>query len=790
MSAIFRATFGVFLLGPWLGSVTAGEYAGEQILEEVVVVAPNGGMLARDRVPARVQTATADDVDALQPLDLTELLNRGFGSVSINHAQNNPLQPDLNFRGQTASPLLGLPQGLSVYANGARMNETFGDTVNWDLLPLSAIHSVQLLAGTNPVFGLNSLGGALSLRMKNGFNYEGTGAEAWAGSFARRGGSVQHGGNSGSWGWYGNLDYFAEDGWRDFSESEALRGVGAISFREGERHFDLSLTHADSKLRGNGAAPAELLALERAAVFTHPDITDNSLTQVIAEGSRPLGNFGLSGTAFLRNLRTNTFNGDGTIFEECDIGGGEFLVEEDFADLDANDACNDGDDFVLVHDPDGQPIEAELGGEELNAVNNIGRRRQKSLGASAQLAHEQDLGDGRRNDLALGAGWQRGKSSFDAVVEVAQLAEDRSTTRTGIYADEFRTAVDSRVSTWSLYAANTFDATRTVSLTAAARYDHTRITLSDRSGQSPELNGSHRFDRINPAVGATWRGPAGLVAYASLSQASRTPTAVELACADETAPCSLPNAFLADPPLDEVVARSGELGLRGTTAVGMDWHIGAFHTVNRDDILFQTTGGAQANVGFFDNVADTRRRGLELELSQRLGSIRWKLDYSLVDATFRDHFVVNSPNHPLFGDDADEIDGAELIVGEDKLLVNPGREIPGIARHQANLLLDWQPTGSLRLGTDLNYRSGVHLRGDEINVLQRTDDFITVNLHGEYRFSSALSAFARLENLFDAGYETFGLLGEPDEVFETFEDPRFYGAGPPRGIWLGLRLKL
>jgi outer membrane receptor protein involved in Fe transport len=238
------------------------------------------------------------------------------------------------------------------------------------------------------------------------------------------------------------------------------------------------------------------------------------------------------------------------------------------------------------------------------------------------------------------------------------------------------------------------------------------------------------------------------------------------------------------------VARSAEFGLRGGTAAGVDWHVGAFHTVNRDDILFQTTGGAQANVGFFDNVSDTRRRGLELELSQRLGPVRWKLDYSLVDATFRDSFVVNSPNHPLFGDDADDIDGAELVVGEDKLQVNPGHEIPGIARHQANLRLDWQPTGKLRLGTDLNYRSGVYLRGDEINVLERTDGFITFNLHGEFRFSNSLSAFVRVENLFDASYETFGLLGEPDEVFESFEDPRFFGAGPPRGIWVGLRLQL
>src|SRR5690606_27158557 len=117
------------------------------------------------------------------------------------------------------------------------------------------------------------------------------------------------------------------------------------------------------------------------------------------------------------------------------------------------------------------------------------------------------------------------------------------------------------------------------------------------------------------------------------------------------------------------------------------------------------------------------------------GRSSWKLDYGLVDATSRDDFIVNSPNHPLFGDDADDFEGAEFIVGDDKLQVNAGRTLPAISRHQANLLLDWQATSSLRVGTDLNYRSGVYLRGDEINVMGRTDSFVTVNLHGEYRIS-------------------------------------------------------
>lgn len=724
--------------------------------------------MARDRVPARAQTATTEDIEELQPLDLSDLLNRSFGSVTINHAQNNPLQPDVNFRGFTASPLLGLPQGLSLYAEGVRQNETFGDTVNWDLLAISAIDSVQLLAGPNPVFGLNSLGGALSLTMKNGFNYGATSAEAWGGSFGRFGGTLQSGGNNGAWGHYANVDYFEEEGWRDHSPSDAVRLFGNISHRTDGSSLDVSLGYANSDLTGNGASPVELLEEDRAAVFTWPDNTQNALVQVIANGSLDLsGGWNLGGNAFFRHLDTDTFNGDGTIFKECDVDNEVYLCEED------------EDDPIL--DQNGDPIQAEIDGEELNAINNIGRRRQQNYGTTLQLARGFELGDGRSNDLMLGAAFTRGTSQFDSVVEVAQLNGDRSTTRTGIFAKEFFTNVDSEVTTWSLYVANTLDLTPRLSLTLAGRYDDTRITLEDQSGASPELNGKHDFGQFNPAAGLTFRATPDLLFYASASQASRTPSAVELACADEEAPCNLPNAFLADPLLDEVVARSFELGARGTVARSLEWQFDLFSTVNQDDILFQTTGGAQANVGFFSNAADTRRQGLELELSQRLERVSWKLNYALIDATFRDEFVVNSPNHPVFQD---------VTVDDGRLLVPVGSGIPGIARHVVNLGLDFNATGQLRLGADLAWRSGVYLRGDEANLLGQTSSYTVVNLRGDYRFNEHFQMFARIENLFDTDYETLGLLGEPDEVFPTFEDPRFLGAGAPMGAWVGVRLIL
>jgi outer membrane receptor protein involved in Fe transport len=273
--------------------------------------------------------------------------------------------------------------------------------------------------------------------------------------------------------------------------------------------------------------------------------------------------------------------------------------------------------------------------------------------------------------------------------------------------------------------------------------------------------------------------------YGSYGESTRAPSPVELACASEDAPCNLPNAFLADPPLQQVVAKSAEIGLRRESNEGLRWHIGAFRTRNHDDILFQTTGGAQANVGFFANVGDTLRSGVELSMSQRLQRLRWSVEYSYIDATFDDDFVVNSPNHPIFAADPD----AAAIVGADKLHVRSGASIPGIPQHQANLGLDYSIGDRLEVGADVVVRSGVYLRGDEANLLDRTNGYSILNLRAAWNVSDTVVLFARVENAFDQEYETFGVLGRPGEVFAGFTDPRFVGVGPPRGAWVGARVK-
>ena len=156
-----------------------------------------------------------------------------LGSVSGNQVQQNPLQPDLQYRGFLASPLLGAPQGLSVYIDGVRLNEPFGDTLSWDLIPTEAIRSANLMPGSNPLYGLNTLGGALSLETKTGFSDPGAEVHLLGGSFGRRLLDVGIGGHGQRWGVFAAGRYFGEEGWRPFSPSRTASAFVATTYRNG-----------------------------------------------------------------------------------------------------------------------------------------------------------------------------------------------------------------------------------------------------------------------------------------------------------------------------------------------------------------------------------------------------------------------------------------------------------------------------------------------------------------------------------------------------------------------------
>lgn len=752
-----------------------------QVLEpvEVIGVTPVHGVgLPEAKIPYAVQSASGADLERFQSLDLTDFINRRLGSVNLNAAQNNPLQPDVQYRGFTASPLLGLPQGLAVYQNGVRIQEPFGDTVNWELIPESAIASINLIGGANPLFGLNTLGGTLSIRTKTGFTHPGHQAEIYGGSFGRVVAQAESGWHNGRLGYFTTFNYFDEEGWRDLSDSDVKNFFATLGWHGDNSTAALSFSYGDSELRGNGPLPVQLLDQDRETIFTAPDITENDLKMVILEGSHWFeDSIQLSVNAFCRDIDTDSFNGDGTEFDECagTSAATAGLVEpEEFRCENAG-----GDDEEPVVDQFGVPV-----GVADDAINNLSTRSQRAYGGALQETLVNNL-LGHENQLLMGAAWNQGLAEFASQVEIASLNPDRSTSGTGRLLEEQGTRVKTRTRTWSLFISDTLSVTPDLHLTFSGRFNSTRVAIRDLSGDEPELNGDHDFDRFNPAGGVSWQAHPLLNVYASYSESTRAPTPVELVCADEQAPCNLPNAFLADPPLQQVVAKSGEGGFRGDLSRlgGLDigevqWNLAGFHTLNEDDIIFQATGGVTANEGFFANVGDTRRLGLELALDGGYGRVNWFLNYSYVEATFRDPLLVNSPSHPLANVDGD-------------IAVEEGDTVPGIPRHQLKLGVDVGITPSLNLGGDVMYNSGQFLRGDEANLLHQTDAFAVLNLRGEYRVTKHLALFARIENIFDTDYETFGLLGEPTAVLgPAFDDPRFLSPGAERGGWIGVRLSL
>ena len=721
---------------------------------EVVGTTPLGNALDTDRVAANVQTASGAELREQGALDLADFMRRSMASVFVNEAQSNPLQPDVQYRGFVGSPLLGLPQGLAIYQDGVRVNEPFGDTVSWALIPESAIDSIYVVPGSNPLFGLNALGGAIAVRTKDGFASGGSRAELTTGSFARVGVQAETGGAfSDDLGYFVTASLLEEDGWRDHSPTDAQQIFAKLTSLGERSRVDVSLTRVDTDLVGNGAAPENLLELDREAIFTWPDHTWNTLTMLNVSGEQNMSsNVTLRGNLYVRASDIDTLNGDDSDFAECEAAAG-FICEAE----------------EIVLDDDGLPIAAAA--ELIGAAVNRTSTEQDGSGFSLQADLTGDLA-GRENRFTIGAAHDVADVEFGASTELGALDATRQAVGGGVFVGEAFTGLETSTTNTGFYLSNTFTFGERTALTVSGRYNRTHVVLEDQLAD--DLDGDHTFRRFNPAVGLTI-GTKALAFYAGYSEANRTPSPVELTCADEDDPCRLPNAFIADPPLEQVVANTFEGGVRGEWDGGR-WHAGVFRTTNDDDILF-ISAGALTNEGFFDNVGTTRRDGLEANLAGTAGErLTWSLDYTYLDATFRENFAVMSANHP------------EAVDGE--IVVESGDRLPLIPEQLLKAGVRFAISDALTFGADVLASSGAYFRGDEGNLLDQLDGYSLLNVRAEYRFGERASVFASIDNLLDERYETFGLFGEADDVLgDEFDEPFFVGPGAPRAAWVGVRVE-
>tara|TARA_R110002050_G_scaffold9504_1_gene33270 strand:+ start:423722 stop:426043 length:2322 start_codon:yes stop_codon:yes gene_type:complete len=750
------------------GAAFAAEDSVELSNIQVIGTTPLHGVgLPADMIASNVQSATSEDVERVQALDLSDFMNKTLGSVSINSAQNNPFQPDLKYRGFTSSPLVGNSQGMSAYVDGVRVNEPFGDAVNFELIPESAIASMNLMPGSNPLFGLNTLGGALSIQTKNGFTDEGHELEAYTGSFGRDSMTVSSGGNDGKFGYFATGAITKEDGWRDFSPSRVEQFFSNLSYRNEGTSLDLGITLVDSDLNGNGASPIELVDMDREAVFTHPDNTQNELRMFTLNGSHWLNDAVMvSANTYYRSSDRTTFNGDGS---ELTVIGGE-VGEED----DDNPGTLDEifiDDAAAFGFADGDFV----------ALNNSSETKQDSYGFGLQSTFLQNLFD-KENQLIVGATYDRSDVKHTSQAEIAQFTDTRGTTGTGVIVDE--TVVNGKINTetFSLFFTDTMSLTDKLALTVGGRYNRIAIDISGTSeGGDQNLNETgetHVFTRFNPSVGVTYALQDNLSVYGSYSESNRAPTASELTCAEPTSPCAYPNAFLADPPLDDVVAKTVEAGLRGQQT-SFNWNAGVYYTELKDDLFFfqedeDATGNPDPrfSLGNFANIDKTARAGVELGLNGQHEQLQWFANYGYVRATFEDSFAYSR--------------------GGDTYNVSKGDRLPSTPEHNIKVGTDYAFTNKFSLGATASYFSSQYLRGDEANDDAQLGGYTVVNLHSRYKLNNNVEFFAKVDNLFDKEYSSFGLYGEPDEApgLDTLNDERFVGAGAPRAGWIGIKVSM
>lgn len=740
-----------------------------------------------------IVTAPGNDIDiddaiALDREDLTrsgtpDLLGsllRNIAGVTLQDAQGNPWQANLVYRGFVASPLQGQAQGLAVYIDGGRFNQPFGDTVAFEFVPDAALRSAKLL-DASPAFGLNALGGTLVLETATGRGDPGFDMAMALGSYGEREASLTGGGVAGAFSYFGAFQFRKESGWRDFSPSELINGYADLGYDGDGAGLHVKFIGADTDLTGNGVVPVELLAVRRAAVFSWPDTSHSRYGRISLHPRIQLGDHTrFEATLYRQRLKARSFNGDVADIEQC-------ADETGFLCLEGTDNLNvDGEaKEVVLTDALGAPIADLLDGEGYGVLNRSSIYT-RSMGLLAQVVDERALAGGT-NRLSLGISYDTSRTDFATSTELGALTDNRSVEGLGtqiVQRDGSIGPVGLKVETryWGLFLAEGLPLTNNLTAEIGLRYNWANIRLIDQIGTA--LNGAHQFERLNPGLEFDWQVTPGMSLRAGYAETNRAPTPAELSCADENAPCSLTNFFVADPPLRQVVARTLELGASGrlqTQGWSLNWLLSAYRTNNSNDI--QYVASAVRGRAYFENVGKTRRQGAELSLKARKGGLRIALSYAFTDATFRTSLIQSSPANPKAG-------------SEGQITVAAGDRLPGIARHSVTFSADYEGNlGNRRfsLGGDVIARSSQFLVGDEANLTPPVPSYAIVNLRGSIDLVPGLSLFGELRNVFDRDYATFGTFSEVGELHLTeapdASNPRAYGPGSPKRWTVGLRAR-
>ncbi len=703
--------------------------------------------MSLDKIPSNVQSIGISRIKDQYVPDFADLLNQNLGSVNLNDTQGSPVQMDVNFRGFTASPVLGTPQGLSVFVDGVRVNEAFGDTVNWDLLPQNAISSINLMPGSNPIFGFNTLGGAISINTKSGFEFPGTQLTLSDGSFNRRNLAVETGGHGETMDYYLAANFLNDTGWACCNPTQVKQLFGKTGYQDDQSDIDLTFMYADNQFSGNQTIPLSFMG-NPSQSYTWPDINTDRLSSLNLRGTHFLDSeLLLAGNVYYRSVATTVFNSNaGPCSTSTNATG------------------------ALIGAADGIVINQALPGDQGCNISSV--VDQARVGSTLQLTSTSPWWN-HDNSLTGGASYDHGATGFtESNQPLAVMPASRNT-----LSNEAITQIvnlHGYTVNQGVYLTDTYSVNGKTHVTLSGRYDHALVAMADQLGS--DLNGGHSYNRVDPSAGVTFNPNKTLTTYVNYSQGMRVPTPTELGCANPNAPCALPNAFASDPNLKPVTSATWELGARGTLTPGLRWNSALFSSVLNNDIqyLISPTSPTQ---GYFSNVGQTQRRGVELGVDA--GAEPWHLfvNYTFLQATYQSAFQLNGANSSA---------NANGVYA-----VQPGDRIPGIPQQIVKVRLDYNPLQSIKVGATLLAQSNSYARGDENNqdVNGPMPGFAVLNLDARYHLDTQWEVFLRVDNALNRGYATYGQLGvnafSSGAYSATGTPEQFRTMAPPFGIWAG-----
>ena len=727
-----------------------------------------------DKVPASVNLVDLSQIERMRSANISDALQQYVPGVVVNEVSGNPFQPNVQFRGFVASPVSGTPQGLAVYQNGVRINEAFGDTVNWDLIPTAAIQSVAVITN-NPAFGLNALGGAVNVQMKDGFNYHGAEIDTMGGSFGRVQSSAQWGKQYDQFAVYGAIEGVHDDGFRNFSASDVRRFYGDVGYRNDTSEFHLNMGAADNDFGASATAPIELLQQYWGATYTTPQTTENRVGYVNLTGRvEATPAWTIEGTAHARIYDQSIVDANSTGTQPCTADATLLCFGNGVAPAYGLNGVQLANPF----DPS-----ATLGEIDRTMTHST------TIGVSLQATNSDQL-FGHTNKFVVGTSFDSSVTRFSASAELGTIGPNFVVTGSGIFLGPSGSPVsigpvDLRATNQytGLYALDTFDVTNAFSITGGGRYNLANISLQDQLPEQPgtSLSGNDTYTRFNPIIGGTYKIIPGLTAYAGYSEANRAPTPLELGCADPAHPCIIASFLVSDPPLKQVVARTEEAGLRGSKDLGigtLGWKAGVFRTINTDDILAIPSPVLQG-FGYFQNVGSTRRQGVEAEVNLKSSAYQLYASYALIDARFLDALQVGS-NSPF----ADANGNVQIL---------PGNRIPAIPRNRVKAGFDYSITDAFKVGGDALYVSSQYFVGDESNQAPRLPGYAVFNLHASYQIDKTFQIYGRVDNVLDNRYATYGTFFDTGAVPNfanggaPFTDPRSLSPARPRAFYAGLK---